>query len=175
MVPIDNARYALNAANARWGSLFDALYGTDALPAADGCAANADGSYNEKRGEAVFAYAASVLDNAVPLENDTSHALVTAYAIKVADGGAATLHASVGDATVALKNAQQLVGYTGSSDAPASLLFVHNGLHLEVVSLFSFFFLSFIILIANFFFFFSFSSFFLLWACQHFNYFNFDI
>jgi len=125
VVPITNARYALNAANARWGSLYDALYGTDALPEADGCERGP--GYNVKRGAKVIEYARHVLDRCVPLAKG-SHLDSVAYAVA---GGqlAVTLR---GGATVGLKSPAQFVGYQGDAAAPSSVLFLHHGLHLDL-------------------------------------------
>ena len=112
VVPVMNARYALNAANARWGSLYDALYGTDAL----GDAAPA-GEYDPDRGARVVAWAKAFLDDVVPLARG-SHADVTGYRI---EGG--TL-------VPALKDPAQFVGYRGRPTAPAAILLRNNGLHL---------------------------------------------
>jgi len=125
VVPMSNARYALNAANARWGSLYDALYGTDAIPDDDGRARGA--AYNPKRGAAVIARAKQFLDEAAPLAAG-SHAAVTTYQIEdgmliaVLDGGASTT----------LRDGSQLAGYRGDEDAPEALLLAHHGLHFEI-------------------------------------------
>ena len=125
VVPILNARYALNAANARWGSLYDALYGTDAISEADGCEKGT--GYNPKRGAKVIEYCRYVLDRCAPLKSG-SHIDSTGYAVK---GGKLVVSLKGGKSS-GLKDAKQFVGYTGSASAPASVLFVHNGLHLDL-------------------------------------------
>jgi malate synthase len=126
VVPISNARYALNAANARWGSLYDALYGSDAIPR-DGQAAQRRG-YDPERGRRVIAWARRFLDESVPLTTG-SHANVRTYSIN-AGAFAATL---INDAPVGLADPKQLRGYRGQPDAPEAILFVNNGLHIELV------------------------------------------
>ncbi|NDF44711.1 MAG: malate synthase G [Betaproteobacteria bacterium] len=125
VVPILNARYALNAANARWGSLYDALYGTDAIPEKGG--AEKGKAYNPKRGAKVIAYARQVLDDYVPLKKG-SHADATGYSIVK---GELVVSLKKG-ATSKLAKAAQLVGYTGKQSEPSSILFQHNGLHLDL-------------------------------------------
>ncbi|MBS0437343.1 MAG: malate synthase G [Proteobacteria bacterium] len=125
VVPITNARYALNAANARWGSLYDALYGTDVLSEADGCEKGS--GYNPKRGAKVIEYARYVLDRCVPLKKG-SHIDSTAYRV-VDNNLAVTLKNGT---TVGLKNPAQFVGFQGETDAPSSVLLSHHGLHLDI-------------------------------------------
>ncbi|MCP5285118.1 MAG: malate synthase G [Burkholderiaceae bacterium] len=125
VVPITNARYALNAANARWGSLYDALYGTDVLPEADG--AEKGKGYNPVRGAKVIEYARHVLDRVAPLKKG-SHLDSTGYAVKA---GALVVTLKDGSSQP-LKSPKQFVGFEGSADAPAGVLLVHHGLHLDI-------------------------------------------
>ena len=125
VVPVMNARYALNAANARWGSLYDALYGTDVIPE-DGGATRA-GAFNPVRGDKVVAYARAVLDEIAPL-GGASHRDVTGYAI---EGGRLAVSLANG-ARTALERPEQLVGYQGETAVPTAILLVNNGLHAEV-------------------------------------------
>jgi len=125
VVPVMNARYALNAANARWGSLYDALYGTDVIPEDGG--AGRGGAYNPVRGDKVIAYARRFLDSHCPLV-EGSHAKATAYAVS---GGALQVALADGKKTT-LREPGQLRGYSGAAAAPASILLRHNGLHIEI-------------------------------------------
>jgi malate synthase len=125
VVPINNARYALNAVNARWGSLYDALYGTDALPI--GPTTNNTGAYNPERGALVIAKARQYLDDIAPLARD-SHSNSVEYSIveqqlnvKLADGS-----------QTSLKDPSQFIGFQGKVDAPDALLLKHRGLHAEI-------------------------------------------
>ncbi|MEQ8967239.1 MAG: malate synthase G [Azospirillaceae bacterium] len=126
VVPVSNARYALNAANARWGSLYDAFYGTDALPEDGGAERTA--AFNPTRGAKVIAAARAVLDEVAPLETG-SHAESTAY--RIADG---RLEVALGaGGATGLADPARLAGWRGAPDAPQSVLLVHNGLHVEIV------------------------------------------
>jgi len=125
VVPVMNARYALNAANARWGSLYDALYGTDVIPEDNGAVRG--GGYNPVRGDRVIAWARDFLDEHFPL-TDGLHRDATGYTM---DSG--TLQVGLTSGTVgSLADPTQLVGYTGNSDAPNSVLLKHHGLHAEI-------------------------------------------
>jgi len=123
VVPVSNGRYALNAANARWGSLYDALYGTDALEPPTGAK-----GYDPARGAKVIAYARGVLDRAAPLDGG-SHADAAAYSIA---NGALAVRLADGR-TVGLATPGQLVGWRGAAEAPSSVLLAHHGLHLEIL------------------------------------------
>ena len=126
VVPINNARYALNAANARWGSLYDALYGTDAINQPGVPAAG--GAYNPDRGRAVIAFARRFLDESLPLAAG-SHRDAVRYHL---DSGSLKVSLADGSETT-LKQLENFVGYNGSADAPSSLLFLHNGLHIDIL------------------------------------------
>jgi len=125
VVPVNNARYAINAANARWGSLYDALYGTDAISEADG--AERAGSYNAVRGGRVVAWASDFLDQAAPLASG-SHADASGYAIKNGKLSIALTNGS----EVGLKDESRFRGFNGSSDAPDAVLLCNNGMHMEI-------------------------------------------
>ncbi|GKT20847.1 malate synthase G [Acidovorax sp. SUPP3334] len=125
VVPILNARYALNAANARWGSLYDALYGTDAIPETDG--AEKGQGYNPIRGARVIAFAREVLDQAAPLAQG-SHKNATGYRV---EGGQLAVALEDGG-TTGLQEPGQFAGYQGEASAPSSVLLRHHGLHLDL-------------------------------------------
>ncbi|WLI06259.1 malate synthase G [Pseudomonas sp. FP597] len=125
VVPVMNARFALNASNARWGSLYDALYGTDAISEADG--AEKGKGYNKVRGDKVIAFARAFLDEAAPLSAG-SHVDSTGY--KIVDG---TLIVSLkGGSNSGLRDDAQLIGFQGPAAEPIAILFKHNGLHFEL-------------------------------------------
>ena len=124
VVPMSNPRYALNAANARWGSLYDALYGTDAI-AETGAAAKGPG-YNPVRGDLVIARARAFLDLAAPLARG-SHADAVAYKVT---GGALQVQLKAG--TSALRDPAKFQGFNGPADAPTALLLINHGLHFEI-------------------------------------------
>ena len=124
VVPVKNARFAVNAANARWGSLYDAFYGTDVIDQTGDLAPI--GSYNPTRGDAVISRAKALLDEVFPLAS-ISHAEVTAYAI--VDGA---LQATHKNGTDGLKNPQKCVGYRGAAATPEAILLKNNDLHMEI-------------------------------------------
>ncbi len=127
VVPVSNARYALNAANARWGSLYDALYGTDVIGRDGDLAPGA--AYNPRRGAAVVERAAAFLDEAFPLAKG-SHRAVTSYVV-AETGGVAQLLIDTAAGPTTLADKSQFVGYTGEG-AQASIVLRHNGLHAEL-------------------------------------------
>ncbi len=129
VVPILNARYALNAANARWGSLYDALYGTDVIDEAKGCEkAGPKGGYNPRRGAKVIEYARHVLDRTAPLKKG-SHVGSTGYKV---DKDGELVVSLAGGGTSKLADKTQFIGYQGEARKPSAVLLRHNGLHLEI-------------------------------------------
>ena len=121
VVPVDNARYALNAANARWGSLYDSLYGTDVIPGEKG------ENYNIERGNKVIEYVRKHLDEVTPLNNG-SWKDITKIEIKNSE-----LILSNGNQNNFLKNKEQFIGFTGIKDKPNSILIKNNNLHLDII------------------------------------------
>ena len=124
-MPVTNARYALNAANARWGSLYDALYGTDVIPEDGG--AERSGGYNPVRGAKVISYVRGVLNDAVPLSGENWDN-VTGFS--VLDGA---LQVTTGSGIVGLSDANQFIGFTGAPAGPDSVILINNGLHFEII------------------------------------------
>ncbi len=124
VVPVRNARYALNATNARWGSLYDALYGTDVISDENG--QEAKGGYNPTRGAAVVAYAKQFLDENFALASGSYN---DATGFKVVDG---KLEIVQGDSSTELKDAEKFVGFVGDAESPTGILLKNNGLHAEI-------------------------------------------
>lgn len=125
VVPVSNARYAINAANARWGSFYDALYGTDAITAEDG--AEAGKGYNPIRGNKVIDYAKTFLDQAASLK-EASHKEVTTYQIT----GSQLVVTLANGETTTLAESEKLVGYQGTAKQPTAILLKNNDLHIEI-------------------------------------------
>ncbi|MET0897487.1 MAG: malate synthase G [Mycobacterium sp.] len=126
VVPVLNARFALNASNARWGSLYDALYGTDVIAEDDG--AEKGSGYNQIRGDKVIAYARAFLDDTTPLD---SGSWVDATKVTIEDGA---VRVALGDdETAGLATAEQFAGYLGNAEAPTSVLLANHGLHIEIL------------------------------------------
>ena len=129
VVPVSNARFAINAANARWGSLYDALYGTDVIPEDDG--KENTGSYNPHRGAAVIRYATEFLDNSIPLEG-ASHSDVNSYGIDHGEDKFCFVASHSNGETLYLKYPEQFIGFN-QSQSSKQYLFCHNGLHVELL------------------------------------------
>ena len=121
VVPVDNARYALNAANARWGSLYDSLYGTDVIPG------NKGGDFDEQRANTVIAYVRKFLDETIPLENGSWNE-ISGMKVKVRD-----IVFLIDKKEVHLKNKDQFIGYNGEKEKPFSILLKNNNLHIDIV------------------------------------------
>ena len=127
VVPVNNARFCLNAANARWGSLYDAMYGTDVIADDNGCERGQQ--FNNKRGARVIATTAQFLDQAIPLAKDISHSKVSRYIISAA--GDLSVQLSNGQVTT-LANGAQFIAYKGELDTPNLILLKNNDLHIEL-------------------------------------------
>jgi malate synthase len=131
VVPVNNARFALNAANARWGSLYDACYGTNIIPEDPGYERGTE--YNEKRGLRVIARAAEFLDSALPIANKSSHSDVINYQLTTNSSNRVALSLQLMNGSESmLADAEKFVGYVGDVDSPKAILFKNNGLHIEV-------------------------------------------
>ncbi len=129
VVPVDNARYALNATNARWGSLYDALYGTDVIDELDG--AGRDGGYNPIRGAKVIAFTEQLLDEVVTLESG-SYSDITQFSLKTVNG-LSQLNATLRNGNVVpLEKPDKFVGFTKNNQKLNSILLKNNGLHIEI-------------------------------------------
>ena len=122
VVPVSNARYSLNAANARWGSLYDALYGTDALGSRP-----PTGPYDPERGDKIVAWVRAFLDEVIPLEHG-SHVAVKSYSVT-----AGRMVAKLPDGPCGLADPSEFAGYRGEPDSPSAVVFRHHGLHIELV------------------------------------------
>lgn len=129
VVPVMNARYALNAANARWGSLFDALYGTDVIPKTAGTQRTAH--YNPVRGQLVIDYADEFLDQAIPLKR-SRHSQVSEYRLTNQNGHIVVEVELKDRTTTSLSNPDKLIGFQGGISTPTTMLFANHGLHLEI-------------------------------------------
>jgi malate synthase len=129
VVPVSNARFALNAANARWGSLYDALYASDVIPEADGAAIGA--RYNPVRGRRVTEYAGRLLDEIAPLALG-SHVDATAYRL-VSESGHVRLAVDTDHGETVLQHPERFVGFNGGLGEPSRILLVHHGLHAEIL------------------------------------------
>jgi malate synthase len=130
VVPVTNARFAINAANARWGSLYDAFYGTDAISCDGG--AGREGGYNPVRGQRVISAVRDFLDQAFPLDGG-SHRQVTGYSVAAAGPGPAVLVAATAAGPRRLADPAAFAGYRGDPAAPQAVLLRHHGLHAEIV------------------------------------------
>jgi malate synthase len=129
VVPVNNARFSLNAANARWGSLYDAFYGTNVISDDDGCERSV--GYNERRGARVITMAAEFLDKAVPLQNNIGHSEVAEY--HLIQTGSTELWAKLLDGEViTLINPEKFIAFTGELDSPEIILLKNNNLHIEL-------------------------------------------
>ena len=128
VVPVSNARFAINAANARWGSLYDALYGTDVI--SEDNEQQREGPYNPARGAAVIRYATAFLDRAIPLDG-VSHADVNSYGLDRSETGTVFVASLANGETRQLQDPAQFVGFSGR-DEKCAYLFRNNGLHIEI-------------------------------------------